>query len=134
MPLNVFFVLLEVVTVLFLVTTFAISVIVTTVAITITVAIAIAIAVTLAAIAIAVTLFGLDAIDNDIELQVAVLKVLDNAAEGILVGHALTDNEEVGIGMAHKQQGISDQGDGRRIDDDVFVAFLQLGKQLVALV
>ena len=75
----------------------------------------------------------MESVDDNVELHITVFKVFDDASESVLVSHALTDDEQVGIGVAHEQQGIRDQGDGRRVDDDIVVAFLQLRKQLVAL-
>ena len=90
---------------LFLFTGFTFSVIIATVTIAITVAVTIAIAVTvfLTSIAITVTLFGLETIDNDIERHIAALKILDDATESTLVGHTLTDDENIGIRVTHKQ-------------------------------
>ena len=113
---------------------FAFAIIVAAITVTVTIAVTIAIAVTilLTAITITVTLLGFESVDDDRELHVATLQVLDDAGESILVRHALTDDEEIGVGVAHQKQSIGDQTDRRRVDDNVIVAFLQFLKQLIA--
>ena len=88
----------------FLIFAFGFAVIATRISITVAVAIPVTIAIILATISIA--LFGLDTIDDDGEVHATIFKVFDETTKCVLVGHALTDDEEVGIGMTHEQQGI----------------------------
>ena len=100
------------------------------------VAITVGVAVTVfvAAIVVAVTAFLLDAVQNDVDLNVTAFDILDDAAEDVLVGNALTDNVKVDIAMAHKQESIGYETERRGVDDNIVVDFFQFVEQFVAFV
>ena len=101
-------------------------------AVTITVGIAITIAILLT-IAVAIALIRLDTIKNDRHLETTGFHIFDDGAEDILVGDTLTDDEQVHIAMFHQQEGIRDQTNRRRIDNDVVITFAEQFEEFVAL-
>ena len=98
----------------------------------IAVTVCVAVTVSVFPVAIAVTLTRVDAVDDDRDIDAAVLKVFDDATKDILVGDTLTHDEQVDIGMAHQQEGVGNQSQRRRVDDDVVVTFFQFLEEFVA--
>ena len=104
------------------------------IAVTIAVAIAVVIATVFTVFAIAVGTFLVDAVDDDVDLHSTVFDVFDHASEDVLVGDALTDAIDIGVGLLHQQVSVGHKAQRRGVDDDVVISFLEQTEQLCGFV